>query len=304
MSILITLGDPLGIGPEVTIKAIKRLSNSKRKKIILVGNEYIFRKAGWEGNLCPILNSGFTKNVDNLTKKDAAFESFKSLEVATKLISKGLSLGCVTAPISKNLWLSYGIPYNGHTDYFRKVFKKDFLMCFLRKNIISGIVTEHIPLKDVSKNINKNLIVFKVKLLYDFLKKLKIKFPSVAISCLNPHCGEEGKIGVEEIKYIKPAISYLKKLGFKVLGPFNPEDCIKKNINGEINASLFMYHDQLIPLIKSIDLKKNDIVHITWGLGFVRTSPAHGSAQDIAWKNIADYLSMYKAIEMTLRLLY
>ncbi|MCX7905806.1 MAG: 4-hydroxythreonine-4-phosphate dehydrogenase PdxA [Elusimicrobiales bacterium] len=301
--ILITLGDPLGIGPEITIKAIKRLSLSNRKKIILIGNEYIFRKAGWYGDLCPIINSGFTKSVNNLTEKDAAFESFKSLEVATKLISKDLSLGCVTAPISKNLWLSYGIPYNGHTDYFRKVFKKDFLMCFVRKSIISGIVTEHIPLKDVSKNINKNTIIFKVRLLYDLLKKLKIKFPSIAISCLNPHCGEKGKIGTEEIKHIKPAIIYLKRLGFKILGPFNPEDCIKKNISGEINASLFMYHDQLIPLIKSIDLSKNDIVHITWGLGFIRTSPAHGCARDIAWKNVADSLSMYEAIKMAFKLL-
>lgn len=299
MNIVITTGDPLGVGPQISVNAIKRLPYSRRKNIVLIGSEEFLKKAGWDYNLTPLIPVEF---FDKDIQKRAAFISFKSLNVATKLISKGLVSAIVTAPISKNLWLKYGINYNGHTDYFRKIFKRELLMCFVRKNIIAGLMTEHIPTKDVSKHIKKEKIVKKIKLLIDLTKRFKIKKPKLAISCLNPHCGENGRIGVEEIKEIIPAVKIIKKMGIDLIGPLNPDDCIKNNIENIVNASLFMYHDQLIPLIKAIDLTKNDIVHITWGLDFIRTSPTHGTAKDIAWKGKVDYLSMLCAINTAFNL--
>ena len=293
MNLAVTAGDPLGIGPEITVEAIRRVPSHKRKNIIIIGSEEFLKKAGWNYDLTPIIPVDF---IDSVVEKRAAFISFKSLEVCSKLIKRRILSGVVTAPVSKDLWLRYGIGYNGHTDYFRKVFGKDLLMCFMRKNIIGGLVTEHIALKDVSRCISKAEIVKKVKILVDFLKRFKKKKPRIAISSLNPHCGEGGMIGDEERKHIIPAVRSLRKMGIDAFGPLNPDDCIKKNLNNIFDASLFMYHDQLIPLIKALDLSKNDVVHITLGLDFIRTSPTHGSARDIAWKRKADHLSMLCAI--------
>lgn len=301
MSILITIGDPLGIGPEIIIKTLKKLSSEKRKRLIIVGSPFFLKRAGWNSNLCDILPVEY--EISDINKR-AALISFKSVDVASKLAQKGWAKAVVTAPISKKRWFCLDIPYNGHTDYFRKKFKKDLLMCFVRKNIVTSLLTEHVAIKDVNKYVKKNVIIKKSKMLCDFLKKLNVKTPKIAISCLNPHCGENGNYGVEEIKHIKPAINYLNRKKFKVIGPLNPDDCIKKNIVGEVHGCLFLYHDQLIPLIKAVDFNKNDIVHVTYGLDFVRTSPTHGTADDIAGKNIADETSMKTAVDMAFKLSY
>lgn len=300
MRLIVTSGDPGGVGPQISVDAIKRLSSSQRKRIILVGSEEFLKKAGWDYNLTPLIPVDF---IDREREKRAAFISFKSLEVSIKLIKKGVASGLVTAPISKQLWLKYGIGYHGHTDYFRKVFKRELLMCFMKGKIIAGLLTEHTPLKEVSKYVKKDAIVKKSLLLLELLKRFKIKKPRLAIACLNPHCGENGKIADEEIKEIIPAVKKLKKMGVNARGPLNPDDCIKKALDNSIDASLFIYHDQLIPLLKVLDLNKNDIVHITWGLDFIRTSPTHGTAKDIAWKGKADCLSMLCAIKTAFNLM-
>ncbi|MGC8867009.1 MAG: 4-hydroxythreonine-4-phosphate dehydrogenase PdxA, partial [Elusimicrobiales bacterium] len=236
-------------------------------------------------------------------KKYAGLSSFRSFEVAVKLIKNRCASAVVTSPISKEAWLYSGTGFNGHTDYFRKVFKKDVLMSFKKGKIISAVVCEHIPLKEVSRYVKKKNLINKITLLHSLLLRLGIKKPSIAVSGLNPHCGENGNISTEEISEIIPAVKYFKLKSKKVSGPFNPDDCLRMNIEGRVDASLFMYHDQLIPLLKVLSLNKNDIVHITWGLGFVRTSPTHGTAYDIAWKNKADCTSMLEAIKTAFSLL-
>lgn len=302
MSVLITIGDPLGIGPEVIVKTLKKLEKEKRRKIVIVGSVFFLKKAGWDANLCEILPVEYDDISDKNTR--AALISFKAVELACKFAQKGWVKAIVTAPISKKRWFYANIPYNGHTDYFRKKFNRELLMSFVRKKVIGSILTEHIALKDVSRYVKRGIIIRKAKMLFDFLKKLKFKNPKIGISCLNPHCGENGKYGNEEIKHIKPAVKYLNNDGFKIIGPMNPDDCIRKNMNGEIAGSLFFYHDQLIPLIKAIDFSKNDVVHITYGLDFIRTSPTHGSADDIAGKGLADETSMMAAVDMALKLSY
>ncbi len=295
MIVLITQGDPRGIGPEIAVKAVKLLKPSLRKRVILVGVRDVFIKAGWSPLLSPLLPVELPHTSDK--KRYAALSSFKSLEIAVKLIRNRLASAVVTAPISKEAWIYAGIKFNGHTDYFRKMFKQELLMSFKKGKIISGVVCEHVPIKKISKYIKKENLINKINLLESLILKLGVKEASIAVSGLNPHCGENGTIGREEINQIIPALKYLRVKKKKVYGPFNPDDCLRMNLYGKVGGCLFMYHDQIIPLLKVLSLNKNDIVHITWGLDFIRTSPTHGTAFDIAWKNMADPTSMLEAVK-------
>ncbi len=133
----------------------------------------------------------------------------------------------------------------------------------------------------------------------ELLEKKKVN-KKILITGINPHCGEGGIIGNEEEKVIKPVIKNLRKKGFFIEGPFNSDDILKKYLERKAGGALFIYHDQLIPLLKFLD-KKNNIVHLTWGLGFIRTSPTHGTAFDIAGKGLADETSMFEAIKEAFR---
>lgn len=302
MKVLITQGDPKGIGPEVIVKALKRLPLDKRRKIILIGDKKTFERFGWNSNLCPLIALSYLKphRKKEMSFKEAGEISFKALELSIKLIGKNKKLALVTAPISKKSWNIAGIKYLGHTDYFRKRFKKELLMCFSKQNINTALITEHIPLKEVHKHIKKRNILSKSLIFLDMIKKEKRK-PKILFAGLNPHCGETGLLGKEEISELIPAINFLKKKGIKAKGPFNPEDIFSIYNKDKAAGAIFMYHDQLIPLIKTIN-KINDIVHITWGLGFIRTSPTHGTAFDISGRNIADETSMLNAIEKAISL--
>lgn len=301
MIVLITQGDHIGIGPEVTVKALKAIQPDLRKNIIVVGSREVFLKVGWDSNLVSLFPVEITGISD--PEKKSAVLSFKSLNTAVKLIKKGLADAVVTSPVSKKNWLNSGINFNGHTDYFRKLFKRDLLMAFKKEKIIAGLLCEHVPLKKVSDYVKKENIIKKTILLKSLLSRFKINNAKIGIASLNPHCGEEGSIGDEEIKEILPALKYLRSRKINITGIFNPDDIVRLTVDGKINGSLFMYHDQLIPLLKVMDLKNNTTVHITWGLDFPRTSPAHGTARDIAGKNKADPSSMIEAIKTAFKLI-
>ncbi|MEF3280303.1 MAG: 4-hydroxythreonine-4-phosphate dehydrogenase PdxA [Elusimicrobiota bacterium] len=303
--VLITQGDPSGIGPEVIVKAVRNLNKKERDNILLVGDRDIFIKAGWNSNLCSIIPTevfGF-RLIKSTSNAFSGKLSFKSLDVALKILESKRADALVTAPISKKSWDMAGIKYPGHTEYFRKKFGKDLLMCFNKDKMNFALLTEHIPLKDVSRYVTQHNIKLKITLLKEMISFFNFsKNPIILVAGLNPHCGDGGVIGMEEKKYIIPAIRAMKKSGVKVFGPYNPDDIFEKYFKMKANGAIFMYHEQLIPLLKVIS-KKNDIVHITWGLDFIRTSPAHGTAFDIAWKNIADETSMYKAIKTAMMLI-
>ncbi|MEW6013448.1 MAG: 4-hydroxythreonine-4-phosphate dehydrogenase PdxA, partial [Elusimicrobiota bacterium] len=198
MKVLITQGDPKGIGPEIIIKALKILPADKRKKIILIGDQKTFERFGWNPNLCHLIAISYLRPYQKkeISFKEAGEISFKSLELSVKLIEKNKNLALVTAPISKKSWNTAGIKYVGHTDYFRKKFKKELLMCFSKQDINTALVTEHIPLKEVHKHIEKRNIVSKSLIFLDMLKNEKRK-EKILFAGLNPHCGETGLIGKE-----------------------------------------------------------------------------------------------------------
>ena len=220
----------------------------------------------------------------------------KSLKAATQALKDNNIDALVTAPIHKKNVHSSEFPYTGHTPYFKDFFEqKDVVMLLAAGDFRVGLVTEHIPVKDISKYITKENILSKINILYASLKRdFNIDKPKIAVLALNPHAGDEGLIGTEEIEIIRPAVVEAKHHNMIVTGPYSADAFFARGYQNRFDAVLAMYHDQgLIPL-KSLSF--GDGINYTAGLPVVRTSPDHGTALDIAGKNKADTSSFMSAI--------
>jgi len=298
----ITMGDPSGIGPEVTLKAISKFKNID---VVLIGSKAIFveAKQRFKINGVPkIVNCTDVKQEEipygKISKKGGT-ASYKSILCALDLIKKGEIDAIVTAPISKAALNLAGIHYPGHTELLAAFTQtKRFAMMLASNNLRITLVTTHVPLKDVSSKLTINGILEKIELTHSFLiKYFNAQKPKIGICALNPHAGEEGILGHEESDKISPAILKAKKKGINAFGPFPSDTLFTRN---SFDAIVAMYHDQgLIPIkLRSFD----KAVNITLGLPLIRTSPGHGTAFDIAGKGIADPSSMIEAIKMAQRL--
>ncbi len=290
--LIITLGDPLGIGPEVTKKALKKFIKTKDTKITLIG-------ASADGfthyDDFIKITSKYKKPLKPEASKYGADISYKALKQAIDICLKDKNARLITAPISKEAWTKIGIKFTGHTEVLKHyaAINKEVLMLFNAGKINTALATEHLPLKDISKNLTKQKLEQKIKLFSKFLGNKKI-----VIAALNPHAGDGGKIGKEEIKTIIPAIKNLQKQGFNIYGPLPLDSAWQKHIEGKFDGIFCMYHDgALLPLKLAA---KVPAVHITYGLKFLRVSPVHGTAFDIAGKNIASASSMLAALNLAL----
>lgn len=320
MKIGITMGDPAGIGPEIILKALKTLGT--QNTVIIGSNSIIEREkqkfhTDWEGEIidCVKLESDIIKYGE--TSKSAGAAAYQSILEGYKLITSGKIDALVTAPICKESLALGGVKHTGHTELLAELSKtKRFAMMLVGKSltavpdpdgVVSGrgrqvlrvtLVTIHIPLKKVSAELTSAKILEKIELTQDFLiKYLNITQPKIGVCALNPH-GGEGLFGDEEKKIIIPAIEKAKNKGILAMGPYPADTLFAKN---DFDAVIAMYHDQgLIPL------KLNDFdtgVNITLGLPFIRTSPCHGTAFDIAGKGIANPGSMIQAIKLARELI-
>jgi len=302
--ILITAGDPLGIGPEIAVKAARSASLRTAAEIFIAGDSAALAAAGWNPKLCPLMAVD-APGLD-LSKKHptaaAGLASYKAVLAAWKFLKAGAFDALVTAPICKAAWELAGASEFAHTDLFRALEKKEPLMLFSRGKINTALVTEHLPLKDLSRKITASLIEQKAVLFDAALKRLGIKKPRVAVCALNPHAGDGGLLGREEITVIRPALKRLKGRGLAILGPYGSDTAWEKHLNGENDGVLCLYHDQALVPLKICGLKKA-AVHWTWGLSFIRTSPAHGTAFDIAGKGLADARSMIEAALFAVKLI-
>jgi 4-hydroxythreonine-4-phosphate dehydrogenase len=204
--------------------------------------------------------------------------------------------GLVTAPIHKKNTESNEFPFTGHTPYLKSVFGvKDVVMFMVSEKFRVGLVTEHVPIKDVASLITKDNILSKLNLMRDSLiKDFGIDKPRIAVLGLNPHAGDEGLIGKEEQEVIKPAIMEAKNNGMLVFGPYSADAFFARYQHTKFDAVLAMYHDQGLIPFKSLALGEG--VNYTAGLPGIRTSPDHGTALDIAGKNKADHSSFLAAI--------
>ena len=281
--ILITLGDPAGVGPEVVAKALD-------SGALPAG--FDFQVLGTAAGAMP----GRPDDASALCALEALEESVRILK------SDADAMGVVTAPVSKATLQRRGFAFAGETEFFADGLGcKDFAMCLSGANLSVGLATIHIPLASVAGALSMDGIVRAGLLLADFARRRFRKEPRIAVVGLNPHAGEEGRFGDEEIRIISPAIEVLNEnLPGVFSGPHVPDAVFRRAVAGEFDAVLAMYHDQgLIPL-KLLDFDTG--VNVTLGLPKPRTSPDHGTAFDIAGKGIARPDSMIHAIRLACEL--
>ncbi len=321
-NIMISLGDPTGIGIEVTLKALGSSKIPKNIKPVLVGCKKNLELTYWnlrKKGIAPLANPSEFQIEDlplegklNYGQPNAQSgeASFHWLTHAANFVIKGEARGLVTAPIAKYAWHLAGYNYAGQTERLAEMSGcKNPSMLFTAISPNNGwrfntlLATTHIPLREVPKKLSSELIISKLETLLQFCQKFKSN-PTLAIAGLNPHAGENGQLGSEEIEWLIPLLKNWKNKHPKIRleGPISPDTCWISAIQawqGKIHKQcpdgiLALYHDQgLIPM-KLIAFE--EAVNTTLGLPFIRTSPDHGTAFDIAGKGFARANSMIAAI--------
>ena len=301
-SIGITLGDPAGIGAEVAAKALAKPSVRRAARFTIIGDECLFRKYfPVRYKNCTFLDTGclgageFTAGrPSRLTGK----ASLVYLQTAIDLVKDKQLSALVTAPVCKEAIGEIIPSFHGHTEFLADAFHaKDIGMMFVSGPLRVLLVTRHIPLGQVSRAINAGLVYRAIRLTDTALKThFRLKKPLIGVCGLNPHAGEGGTLGREEIRHIIPAIKRARSQGIRVQGPFPADTIFYPQNSKRFDALLAMYHDQGLIPVKALYFRK--LVNLTVGLPFVRTSPAHGTAFDIAGKNKADASPMTAAIKL------
>ncbi|MBF8149146.1 4-hydroxythreonine-4-phosphate dehydrogenase PdxA [Winogradskyella sp. F6397] len=221
--------------------------------------------------------------------------AIKSLEAATKALKEGAIDVLVTAPINKHNIQSEKFNFPGHTDYLAKALNGKSLMFMVSDDLRVGLLTDHVPLKDASNTITKDLIKEKIATVTKSLKHdFGIRKPKIAVLAINPHAGDNGVIGNEDDTVLKPTLEKIKSEGTLVYGPYSADSFFGSSTYKNFDAIIASYHDQGLIPFKTIAFGKG--VNYTAGLDKVRTSPDHGTAYEIAGKGIADESSMKQAI--------
>ena len=306
--IAVTMGDPAGIGAEIILKSLKDFSDYS--DIILVGNREIFNRNEKISNIKLPENIEFIDIPYDVNKVQNAAESSYSgelsyfcLKKACELVNKGIVKGIATAPLSKNALNLAGYNYSGQTEILEEELStgsKKAQMLFVSDNLKILLLTRHISLRSVPDFITGENIINTAEIFNKELReKFNIKSPKIAMCALNPHAGENGLLGGEELKVIKPAIDKLKNMNINISGPYSADTLLGKAVlnskSPDFDGYIACYHDQALPAIKSLGLEK--VLNVTIGLKALRVSPSHGTAFDIAYQNKADYKSMLNAIE-------
>lgn len=232
-----------------------------------------------------------------LDKRNSSFV-IKSIKTAVDLIQDNKADALVTNPINKFILKSKNFKFNGHTEYlgYLSKIKKTPIMLLESEKLKVVPLTTHIPLNQVRNFLNTEMIINKLKVLNtDLMNLYNIEKPKIFISGLNPHSGDNGTIGNEEIKIINPALKKLKDIGIDINGPIPGDTLFQKKVIDKYDVAVCMYHDQALIPIKT--LYSGDIINTTLGLDFIRTSPDHGTALDIAGKKVANPSSLMLAIK-------
>lgn len=220
----------------------------------------------------------------------------KSLVIAAQMLKEKKIDGLITAPIHKKNTQSNDFEFTGHTPFLKNLFNAgDVLMLLVAENLKVGLVTEHLPLKNVAQSITRENILSKLRILHASLQRdFGINKPRIAVLGLNPHAGDEGLVGREEEEIIKPVIKESKQNNMLVVGPFSADAFFARGQYAKFDAVLAMYHDQGLVPFKSLAIGEG--VNFTAGITGIRTSPDHGTAFDIAGQNKADESSFREAI--------
>ena len=293
--ILITMGEPSGIGPEVAIAAFAHFGGRiGGHPLKLVGDAGVF--ASHKGVLIPT-RASVTATAGKPDSANAAAVT-EAIEIAVAAAMAGEAAALVTAPIHKAVLNAAGFAFPGHTEFLAHLTGARRAVMMLASDQLRVVpLTIHIPVSDVPSAIDKQAVFDTAEIILTALRRdFGILNPRLAVAGLNPHAGEEGMLGDEDARVIAPAIAALKARGFAVKGPLSADTLVHEEARQTYDAALCMYHDQALIPIKTLSFW--DGVNVTLGLPIVRTSPDHGTALDIAGTGKADARSMIAAVKM------
>jgi len=303
------MGDPSGIGPEVALKSLASPKVKGLADFFLIGDASVIgrlmKRTGLRLNARLLNMSNVPERAFEYGRIRPAFgkASVRYLDKAVELIARRDADALVTAPINKTSIRAAGFPgFEGHTEYLAALTgTKDFAMMFVGRSLKITLVTRHMALKYVPRSLSAVKIYNTIALTHKYLKKFfAISKPRIGVAGLNPHAGESGNFGDEEERIIRPAVKKASRKMGGIYGPIPPDIIFPLVQNGRYDAAVAMYHDQGLIPFKMFHFK--DGVNLTLGLPFVRTSPDHGTAFDIAGKLRADPASMIEAIILACRL--
>jgi 4-hydroxythreonine-4-phosphate dehydrogenase len=309
--VVITCGDPAGVGPEVAVSAWKALKD-EIPLCIIIDPDFLPKNinikildqppllSDVEKNLLTVIRHKFAEHrVPGKPNPKNAEAIIRAVERAVHFIKNGQCSAICTMPISKSI-LKNGtdFPFPGHTEYLAHLDGKNtYGMMLVNKYLRVVPATIHIPVKDITKYLTAELIEKTIKTTHQELtSKFSILNPCIWVSGLNPHAGEAGTIGDEEQKFIIPVIKKLQSEGYNLRGPISADTMFYGKKRRRFDAAVCMYHDQALIPIKTLDFHTS--VNLTIGLSFIRTSPDHGTAFDIAGKNLANPTSTIEAIKV------
>jgi len=319
----ITMGDFNGIGPEVTLRALRKSEIWDICSPVLIGSIDVYawyaerlgiKAAFQEVEQIPMRSSRLSISVLNLRKFQKPRITLGAISTeggayAGEAVEKAVELCCVhklnvivTAPVSKEAMIRAGYDYPGQTEMLAELsHSRNVAMILVADRMRVGLATIHVALNKVAGVISEQSLIDRISVVQQSLKKdFAIGHPRIAVLGLNPHAGEHGKMGNEEEKIVIPAVRYLQRKGMTVEGPYPADGFFGVKAYKQYDAVLAMYHDQgLIPLkMMGFDVG----VNVTAGLPFVRTSPDHGTAFDIAGKGLANPRSMIESIKLAVNI--
>jgi 4-hydroxythreonine-4-phosphate dehydrogenase len=317
--VVITMGDPAGVGPEITAKALAREEVQACCRPIVAGDAALMAEAiklvDAPLDLNPIMEADEARfdpacpdivdlrNIIPTALKrgeisaEAGHASVAYIKRAVEMILAGHADALVTSPINKAALKIAGIPYIGHTELLADLTGEQHVTTMLATTDLRVVhVTRHLAFKDIAGNITRDNVLDTIRLTDSGLTRMGLPNPRLAVAALNPHGGDGGLMGREEIEEIAPAVAAAEAEGIKATGPIPADSVFFRAIRGEFDAVVCMYHDQGHIPIKTHGFEQS--VTVTLGLPIVRTSVDHGTAFDIAWQGIAHEVSQIEAIRL------
>jgi 4-hydroxythreonine-4-phosphate dehydrogenase len=304
----ITLGDPDGIGPEVVLKALARADLPAEVRIVLYGQEAVLASVERSTGLrldrkrYPIDESGPGPAPDAPApgrgpRAGSGAVSFRCFEEAVRAARAGRLEAVVTGPISKTAWGLAGIPWRGHTEYLESLFP-GAIMSFWSDRLRLALLSHNLPLREALERAKRGELLRFLRALAKSVDAVRPGAFECIVAGLNPHAGEDGRLGREEIEEIVPAIEAARAEGLRIRGPLPPDVVFRSALDRPQTLAVALTHDQGLIAFKMIAFETG--VNVTLGMPFVRASPDHGTAFDIAGGNAADPSSMAAAIRLAI----
>lgn len=320
----LTMGDPAGLGPELTLAAWRHFQHSKDRVFFSLASAELLHRIAPDcpietihhpsdakdvfSEALPVLNIDLDIDqvIPGQPNEASAAAVIHSIDMATTFAQSKTASGVVTNPIHKASLQDHGFAFPGHTEYFAHLCSTDgnpaeSVMMLAIPGLRVVPLTIHLPLNTVSSALSAELISRRAKIVAaSLVRDFHLRSPTLGVAALNPHGGEAGKFGHEEATIIAPAIAQLQSEGLDIKGPYPADTLFAEHIRSKFDAILCMYHDQALIPLKALDFHRG--VNITLGLSIVRTSPDHGTGFDIAGKNMANPDSLIAAITLAQQL--